>query len=295
MTLSPRVRTALVLGGIVLALAIIIVRGDRAPASDTIVAWSGSGAALQDPSAYAESAPGTAETPYAPSGSALDTALLATRLGTAPQSGGTQSGAFDSFLDDLLRTPQTFSADTSSTAVADAIRDAFAAVPQFPLQFSSGGEAQARTPEQEAIFAYGNRAGSIIKRYEAEHADAVQLLAAQSADRTSASKAQALRTVGAAIAKIGTDIRALEGLPENAIEQNATFAERYEKAGGLLTKLADANDDQTYLAAINAYNASVSALIEQHIAMVTYFSLAGVHFSSTDGGSVFSFSGFGAF
>lgn len=295
MTLSPRVRIALTLGAILLIITIVIVRGNRVPASDTIVAWSGSGAPLQDPSAYAQAAPSTADSPYASGGTALDTTLLATTLGTdtGAHSAGTYNGAFDSLLDDLLRTPQSFSTDSSNTTIADAISDALAAVPQFALQFSGGAEAQVRTPQQEAIFAYGNKVGAIIKRYEAEHADGVQILGAQAEDRTSAPKAQALRNLGAAIAKIGTDMRAIEDVPESAAVDHARLAESYETAGTLLARVADAQDDASFVSAVTTYSGSVGELSGAYTALATYFSLAGVHFSSTDGGSVFSFNGFG--
>ncbi len=294
MSLSPRVRIALVFGAILLAITIIIMRGNRAPASDTIIAWSGSGAALQDPSAFAPAAQGAEERAYTPTGSALDTSRLATALGEeAPTESRGHNDAFESFLEDLLRTPTTFSTAVSSTSVADAIRDAFAAVPNFPVNFSGSAEAKARTPAQEAIFAYGNKVGNLIKRYEAENPNAVQVLGTQADDRTSPPRAQALRNLGAAIAKIGTDMRAIEGVPENAAMDHTRLAKSYETAGELLARVADTKDDAAFISAVTSYSGSVGELTAAYGALATYFSIAGVHFASTDGGSVFSFAGFG--
>lgn len=287
-----RVRIALVIGSIILIAAIILARGNRAPDPQNIVAWSGSGTLLQTINATSPQLSSEIGGTYT-GGVALDTS----RLAFLENASGSVSHdeEFLSILAQLTNTPRPFASDSSSTAAADAIRDAFAMVPQFNTFSSASSESTVRTPAQEAIYVYGNAAGSIIKAYEASHQNAVQVIAAQSTDRSSVQKAQALRDLGAAISKIGTDMKKMRDVPADAVEAHTQFANRYIRAGELLAKMADASGDEAYIAAINAYNASVSALIEQHIALATYFSLAGVHFSSSDGGSVFTFGGFGSF
>lgn len=287
-----RVRIALIIGSIILIAAIILARGNRAPAPQSIVAWSGSGTLLQAINSTAPQQSGETSGTYT-GGVALDSSRLAFLENNSRSE--SQDHEFLSILAQLTNTPRPFASDSSGTAAADAIRDAFAMVPQFNTLSSASSESPARTPAQEAIYVYGNAAGSIIKEYEATHQNAVQVIATQSTDRSSAHKAQALRDLGAAISKIGTDMKKIADVPTDATEVHAQFADRYVRAGELLAKMADAKSDEPYVAAINAYNASVSALIEQHIALATYFSLAGVHFSSSDGGSVFSFGGFGSF
>jgi hypothetical protein len=154
---------------------------------------------------------------------------------------------------------------------------------------------QRGTPLQKALHEYGNAAGSVIKSFEATHTDETDILTAQAKDRKNAQKSAALRNLAQDLSGIGTDLLAIENVPENARAANQALGESYVDAGKLLGGIADAGaDDTSLLEAIKAYNASAETLTRRYIALVNLFALSDVEFGPSEAGNAFVFSGGGA-
>jgi hypothetical protein len=58
----------------------------------------------------------------------------------------------------------------------------------------------------------------------------------------------------------------------------------------MIVKLRTTNDNE-FLAAMHAYNATALEFTKNFVALATYFSAAGVRFGTEDPGSVFTFTG----
>ena len=255
-------RTAKILAVVSAVLVVIVVlivpHGNaKAPQRD-IETWNGSVFVSGDPTAFA---PGNT---YAEndttSGSATDTQVFPLLLFRKPAAVASQHDNidFEMALSRML-SASARPAPTSSSAVAE-IQQLFASIPSFPINFASAQKERPRTPEQTALFAYGNAVGSLIKAYDLAYPDPAPILS---------------------------------DIPASVSAAHADLAHGYQDAGELLSAVGDARDDKTYIAAIEAYDSAADALIQNYGSLVTSFAIAGVTFSSRDGGSVFTFTGAG--
>ena len=205
---------------------------------------------------------------------------------TPPQ----EDADFNAFFNNMLNAASPIKPVAHTTVLADdpQIQRAYLAIPQGLLSTSTP---KTRTPSQEALYRYGNGAGAIIKAFDSGHPDEQLVLTAQAKDRGSLQKAQALRDLAKDIGSIGTQLLALSNVPESARAANTDLGTRYQKVGELLALVADAGDDDARaLAAITAYNAVADAFTRSFVGLATLFALNNVSFSSTDGGSAFTFS-----
>lgn len=178
----------------------------------------------------------------------------------------------------------------------------------------------ARTPEQKALFNYGNEAGSLIKTFEDTHAGVVQTLKAFFDTHTDTSKiagspeaakayaqltaasgvpistvpkataASELQAVANDYAQLSAKIAGIRDVPPEAEAVNSKLAKGYADVAQGLSKLGQAEGNAQMLDAINAYNANADEFIKNYVAMVKLFSARGVKFGANDSGAIFSFS-----
>ncbi len=146
-----------------------------------------------------------------------------------------------------------------------------------------------KTPEQLAIFAYGNTLGTRIKAFAAININMAQTLTDQMKDRTSVSKGNAVRDLGLRYRTLGETVLSTTDVPPSFQEAHKTLGEAYVNLGTALSQVPDAQEDQALIAAITAYNNKADAYTNAFVAMVTLFTAHEVSFEDTDGGSVFSF------
>lgn len=149
------------------------------------------------------------------------------------------------------------------------------------------------TPTEAALRAYGNGAGAIILGFEASHPDMMDILTAQAENREDEKNARALKELANDLAGIGTALEALENVPEEAAGAHTALAAAYQEVGAKLAVVAEIGSDETYLASIKAYNAAADTFTRRFIDLATIFSVSGVSFSSTEGGSAFVLPGGG--
>ncbi|MCE9541764.1 hypothetical protein K8R03_04395 [Candidatus Kaiserbacteria bacterium] len=211
-------------------------------------------------------------------------------VSTTPK--GSSDVDFETFLTHMLSSSGTYTTGTSTVnAGTDAdIQSVYALIPKGLISTST---TRKMTASQEELYAYGNAVGTIVKDFDAVHPDELKILSAQAADRTNPAKAQALRSLGEDIAAVGVRIRAIKDVPEAARAVHDALSQSYVDIGKKLSGIADASGDKAALEAIKTYNAAADTFTENYIALAVVFSVSGVSFSSTDGGSAFMFSGSG--
>jgi hypothetical protein len=278
---------SLVAGLLLVGGTILII--ERAPASPNGArAWGGVLDSFQDPQAYTPN-PVLSTTQPSYGGQSPNFLPLAP---ARPLGGETDATGADTDLAALLAqlsAPAQTSADATTSPIDTSLVYDF--IPSGLISTSTPG--QKRTPQQQALYEYGNEIGSYIQSYEARSGNVPQILKDQIEDRSSAQKGQAVKNVGAALIYIGTQMEKMERVPEGAAGMHAALAASYKDIGAKLQAVPDAKSDQAFIAAIQAYDAAADAHAKNFVALADYFALSQVKFSAEDPGSVFTFSGGG--
>lgn len=264
---------------------IVLRRSERAPSPQTTT-WGVSGAALPtthaDVSSFAEgSKTDFTNTPTDILRFTVPAESTANTSGTAP------AQSFESFLSGLFG--NTARASAAGGGLTAETLEAYFYLPQGAV----GATRHTETPAQVMLHAYGNAAGAIIVGFESSHPDMLDVLTAQAENREDPRSAAALKDLADDLAGIGVALKALKNIPEEAMSMHAALAAGYQEIGAKLAAVAEIGSDEAYLASINEYNASADAFTRRFLDMATLFSISGVSFSSTEGGSAFTFPGGG--
>lgn len=189
----------------------------------------------------------------------------------------------------LLSSNNAAPAPSPSTEKTDVdLADLFSLI---PASITAAAQSETpRTPEEAALYAYGNEAGVVLQAYEEAHrSDAAAILQAQADDRTDPVKAAALRALGSDLSQIGYSLQTIENVPTQAKAVHDALAESYIEAGQKLAVIADATGDEEFVAAVLSYGDVVNTLVKKYVELVHLFGSWGVRFSSKDPGSVFTF------
>lgn len=193
--------------------------------------------------------------------------------------------------------PQTDSVTTPQTPVQPGIKtsatnnsnsfDPYSFIPRGLM--SAPKQIAARSPEQQAIFDYGNTAGSYIKSFESMHMGMPQVLRDFFDDRANKAKAERVVSLAGDFEKLGTQLAEINSVPKEAVALNAALAQGYGNVATGLANLTKTQSDKDTVSAIAAYDASADEFIKKYAALVEFFAAYGVKFSSSDAGSVFMF------
>jgi len=198
---------------------------------------------------------------------------------------------FNSFMQRLSgsapRAPKT-SAVIQTSADVDP-QDAYAFVP-VQLFSTETNAAPARSDIQQALYAYGNTAGSSIKTYELLHPNASAIVQRFFDDRKSAASGVALKRLADDIKGVGTDLKKAGGVPAPAAVAHGALADSYIDLGEKLVAIPSAQTDDALLKKIDIYENAVQLYAKNYTALVLLFSKNGVSFRSDEPGSVFMFS-----
>jgi hypothetical protein len=148
-----------------------------------------------------------------------------------------------------------------------------------------------RTPAQQALFEYGNKAGLVVLTFENAHVDMAQVLKEWLADRMNAGKIADAQAIARDMNTAGQSLAALPQVPPSAASANQALGRGYEDAGDKLLAVVSAGGSDAALAdAMKTYNNSADSFTSAYIALADIFSLSGVTFSASDPGSAFQFS-----
>lgn len=190
-------------------------------------------------------------------------------------------------FDDLAALLQGLVQPVGPRADSDPIApSSYAFIPQGLL--SLPGTAP-KTPEQQALYEYGNALALTLQAFADLHPDMPQILKDQAEDRTNSAKAGALKRLAADFIQLGDDLASMDSIPGTAASAHAALAEAYREAGRNLAVIPDATSDDAMLQAINTYNASAANLSQRLVGMIDIFVSRDVVFEPTDAGSAFMF------
>ncbi|MBI4079999.1 hypothetical protein HY414_02120 [Candidatus Kaiserbacteria bacterium] len=267
---------------ILVGTLVVLNRSGVQPQSTGLRAWGGVGSDLFDPTA--DVAPGAQTQPdnlysQVQSGPPFYYAPAAQQLPTASQEDDFDFNAFIATLAD--------SSKASVNIISGSPLDAYSFIPQGLISTST--PARRLSPTQQAIFDYGNEAGSYIQSYEERYRAAPQILKDQFEDREDPEKNAALLSLAGALEDIGFQLEGIEA-PSPVSAAHKKVAASYKELGQKLALVPNAKSDQAILDAILSYNAAAEVYVQNYVALATLIGAYGVSFSPEDAGSVFTFS-----
>lgn len=184
--------------------------------------------------------------------------------------------------------PSTYSPKAADTSLTDSLLEqVYAFIPSsYSLPLS---KPVSRTPEQQALYEYGNRAGLAILSFNNAHADMADVLTKWFEGRASASAAASAKEIATDMDTLGSTLLALESVPAPAVAAHQALARGYQTAAEKLTSVFDAaGNDSTLINAMKTYNVAVEDFTRSYIALADIFAQSGVTFAPSDAGSVFS-------
>jgi hypothetical protein len=268
---------------------VVFRRSGSAPIDD-VGSWGPSSITLQDPQTAPRGNESNATSYPIPLATAenTDTTLRFRPAGASTSPKSTTSGAdagFANFLAGIF----TSSAPASSETALDTGISAYFYLPQGLAQLR---QEQPKTPEQAALHAYGNAAGSLALGFEASYPAMLESFSAFIDDHESEAQRAALRSIAKRFTDFSAVLQAVDA-PTAAQSAHSAFAQSYATLGESLAAIADAEGDEAFIDAINAYNAAAELSTARFLDISTLFSVAGVTFQNYEGGSAFVFvSGF---
>ncbi len=293
---------ALVIASIlVITGALIVAEHSSSSAPTGMSAWAGNAASWGTTAAgEPNTAPGVPRT-QPMTGAQYDVSALptGTQAPTAtaadPSITGTDSSSYDfnalmaQLSSSTVKSVKSKPVHSGGSAGATTSIDNWSYIPTSILSLKN--PSSSRTPAQQALYQYGNEVGSYIEGYDGAHTNQTQIISDAINDRHSTTKAAAVAQIGTDLEVVGQGIASVSDTPSDASAQNAALAKGYITIGEKLVAVATAmsQQDSELGAAIKSYDASVNAFNVSYVSLATLFSSAGVRFSNSDPGSVFSF------
>lgn len=288
--------SALLGAGILLVGGTFVVEQHSQVASGGNSAWQENSGSGLNPLSYApsETSPGSQVQPsivqqvessppytYTPGATPSASATGATQT-PAQNSGGFN---FDSFV--AMLSAESAASSSTQTNANTGLQNAYAFIPQGLISTSS--PQTSRTPQQDALYQYGNEVGSLVQSFEIEHSNESQVLKDQIEDRGNAAKASAVQQLAQNLSALGTSISNVTDTPSEMVSAQSALAAGYTSIGAKLKLVPQAQSDTDLINAVKGYDAAADVFIKNYVAFATVFSAYGVIFASEDPGSVFSF------
>jgi hypothetical protein len=182
-------------------------------------------------------------------------------------------------------------AQSGPTTQRTALKDSFTLPTNltFPIVTPSANTPPKRDGTQQALYTYGNAAGSILRTYEETNHDASATINNYFKARTDPTKAAELQRLGGDMSKVGTDLKQMTDLPSSVKIAHEALADAFVAMGNNLIALQSAQSDEDIIASVEVYNSAVSNYLKQFIAIAQTFPMYTVTFDNDDPGSVFMF------
>lgn len=202
------------------------------------------------------------------------------------------SGSFDylALLEQLSSSVSPNAANVNVQTETSAATSGYTLIPETLVATSAS---PAMTAQQEALYNYGNEIGGEIQSFEGMNSNQAQVLKDQIEDRTDPTKAAAVVSLGQGLASVGQFMNHIQDVPPSAAALNSALAQSYIDIGNKLQLVPKAQGDANVVQAIENYDTAADTFVKNYGAMAQLFSSQGVTFSSSDPGSVFSFSNTG--
>lgn len=147
---------------------------------------------------------------------------------------------------------------------------------------SGGGETQT----QQALHAYGNELGALLKAFQLAQGDQTKLLETFLEDRNDT---EALKRLTDAYITLAQNIKVITA-PSILTTTHAGLVDSYTQVGELLWNLHLADSDEALIERMLIYNKASEAVAKHHVTLVTLFKAHGVTFQQHEPGSIFTFS-----
>ncbi|HVM73676.1 MAG TPA: hypothetical protein VMU13_02230 [Candidatus Paceibacterota bacterium] len=210
--------------------------------------------------------------------------------GTMQTGANTSSYDFNALLAELSLPPKASGTTSTDTPSASDTLNAWDYIPMSIISIKS--PTSGRTKAQQALYDYGNEVGSYIQGYDAAHSNQSQVLDDADKDRQNVTKQTAVEKIGTDLQFIGQSIAEITDVPDAAQADTTALSNAYIDIGKKLVLVAQAEPktDGVLVAAIKNYDAGVNTFNQRYIALANLFSSYGVTFSTSDPGSVFTFS-----
>ncbi len=277
----------ILLAAIVLVLiGLYFVERQRAvPPSGSSVSWQFESGYIETPDSAAQSIEND-PAPVTPDISGQATLTIPSASTTTQQKTTATDGTFDynAMLAQMRGVAIEASPKQQANSSFEALIDAFEFTPTI-----TAPAPRVLSPEQQAIFAYGNVIGTRLRGFAAVNVNMAQTLSDQMNDRQSRSKGNAVRDLGLRYKSLGEGILAIGDVPSSFDSAHKKLGESYIQLGEALSAVPDATGDQALVTAITLYNGKADAYTNAFVSMVTLFSAHEVTFEESDAGSVFSF------
>lgn len=292
--------SALAGSALLIAAGIFIVfeKSGSAPSSSQPLTWGGAGTVFgsaptqnsapqqQNPGGIIQQVQSAAPYTYIPITASQDTNLDAT---------STDSFDFNGFIS--LLSAGNKKATAGSTGKGAQPTSAYAFIPGGLVSTSTAQKI--RTPLQERLYNYGNDVGSFIQSFEQQYPNETKILTDQIQDRKDTVKGAAVVSLGQALSALGSSLSAMDdgsgdeggnqSVPSQMRPSHLALAKSYSELGAKLALIPKTQSDTDFIAAINAYNASVDTFTKNYVALANLFAAYGVSFSPEDPGSLFTF------
>jgi hypothetical protein len=273
-------------GFVILVSAFVVQENTMRPESTSAITWSGSGgfAFLGGEGSGTETSERIRTEEFLNKhGSVADYLILPVLKSDIVGEPSTSDVSLEALLAQLSPEP-------GSPVVQDVAKEAldvYSFIPQGLI--STANAAVNQTPQQQALYEYGNRAGAYIRAFDESHQDMIQVLKDAYADRSNQQKKAAAIRIGEDYEKLGQDLEAMTEVPASVGNMHLALAKTYQEAGKKMVAKLNTKTDEEFLASMNSYNTTVLEFTRRYVLLVSYFSAAGVQFSKTDPGSVFMF------
>ena len=263
---------------LIIGAAFVESKREMSPSNPPRV-WSGGGQSLLNPSSYTQNRVLQAQLYL---NTATDTPIHTTITGNSAQD--TKSFSFEEIIAAISEPRVSGSATTEPT-------DTYSFIPGGLI--STTTKPAGRSDSQQALYNYGNDAGSYIQSYEDRHRNAPVTLRDQVEDRNDPQKAEAVREIGGALMQVGRNLEGMEEVPAAIRSAHALLAKSYTEIGGKLQKVPDAAGDEAFITTITEYNSAVDTFTKRYVAVALLLSAHGVIFAPYESGSVFTFTNAG--
>lgn len=268
----------------ILAGAWVVQKKSMAPVSNTATTWGGNNLGVLDPTSHTPTQ--NTGTPKRHIGRVQDNApytyIPPAVLQPSP-------GAIDSFdLNEFISTLTQSTQPPQNPPTGAIVEDTYSLIPTNLISTTAPKKTLSAT--QQAVYDYGNYAGSYIQSFEQQNPTAAVILKDQAEDRGDPAKAAAVRYLARSLEDVGNNlVNNITDVPGGVAAAHTTLAKNYIETGKKLALVPEATNDTEFLSAIEAYNASADTLVKNYVSLATILSAYGIVFDPNDAGSVFTF------
>jgi len=182
---------------------------------------------------------------------------------------------------------------TSAAGLNSWFNNPYSLIPRGLIS-TSISKPKARTPEEQALYDYGNAVGENIKAFENTHKNATEILKNFFPEKGGfASQNQvavnAVLSLANDYSQLGNKLANMSAVPDSVQMLHMALAKSYADVGAGLAMVAKTGAAGDITKAILAYDSTADIFIKNFVAIAEFFSALGIKFSETDPGSVFQF------